>query len=133
MNDKDFHKMDETWMKKTQPIREKEVSDGMLKGFSASVERRVEARRGDPAGRPYTGPGAAFRPAWAPMLAVLVLASVVVLRSPVVPNTYLNSTGSSMELAQAISEEEQLQQEVEVLQELGVWEESEEDILEDTA
>ena len=41
MNEKQFEQMDEHWMRSTKEMREKKVSDGMLKGFSMSVERRI--------------------------------------------------------------------------------------------
>ena len=124
MNDKDFHKIDEAWMEKTKSIREKPVSEGMLKGFSASVERKIAGTQEDGARRVP-----ALRPAWVPALAVMVIASVVVLRSPIVPH--------SVEFAQVSSEEElQVQEEMEVLQDLGVWDEyesvTEEELLQDS-
>ena len=41
MNEEQFEKMDQQWMKTTKDVREKKVSDGILKGFSTSVERRI--------------------------------------------------------------------------------------------
>jgi len=91
MNDKDFQKMDEKWMKSTKDIREKKVSDGILKGFSASVERRIiptehSVKRWQ-------------SPAWVPVMAVLVIASVIVLRSPILsePGTTSVETVDSAE------------------------------------
>lgn len=135
MNDRQFHEMDEAWIKKTKTMREKEISDGMLKGFAASVERRITAK-GDALGHKTP----AWRAAWVPVMAVLVLASVVVLRlpdrqagSPSTSNIHLTSSNPSLELAQAVLDDEQLlQEEMEILQELGVWEESAEDLLGDS-
>lgn len=101
MKDKEFKKMDEAWMKKMKPLREKEVSEGLLKGFSASVERRLTPAGEAPARK------TALRPVWIPTLAVLVLASAVVLRSPVSPTA-----------------DDDVQEEIEVLRELGVWDEA---------
>lgn len=108
MKDKEFKKMDENWMKKMEPLREKEVSEGMLKGFSTSVERRITAREETVKKSPV------LRPAWVSTLAVLVLASLVAVRSP--------------ELTQPSSDDE-VQEEIELLKELGAWDESEEEAL----
>lgn len=110
MNDKQFKKMDEAWMKKIEPLRDKQVSEGMLKGFSASVERRITAQDEAQARK-----APAFRAAWAGTLAVLVLASFVVLRSPIV------------ELAQVPDAD--VQEEIEMLKDLGVWDENEDEAL----
>lgn len=123
MNDKNFKKMDETWMKKIQPIRDKKVSEGMLKGFSASVERRIASDEPAPAGRRRV-----FAPVWAPVMAVMVLASLVVLRSPIISNSLLKPAMTPMELAQAIdNSKDDVQEEIEVLKALGVWDEVEDE------
>ena len=113
MDDKDFKKMDEMMMKKMEPLREQKVSDGMLRGFSASVERRLaspaEASERKPAGRLI----------WVPTLAVMLLASVAVLRSPV----------HEIQLAQAVVPADELQDDIAVLSELGVLDEYEDNEL----
>ena len=58
MSDKKFEKMDEQMMQSMKTLREKEVSEGILKGFSASVERRIQGSRGA-----APGPRRAFSPA----------------------------------------------------------------------
>lgn len=128
MNDKNFKKMDESWMKKMEPLRGKEVSEGMLKGFSASVERRLPAGRQGIASNevPLTKQAPAFRPIWAPVAAVMVLASFIVLRSSIVPSP----SPVPMELAQATSSSaDDVQEEIEVLKELGVWDEIEDETM----
>jgi len=121
MNDKNFKKMDESWMKKMEPLRDKEVSEGMLKGFSASVERRIASNEA-----PLAKHGPAFRPIWAPVAVVMVLASFIVLRSPIVPSPSL----VQVELAQATSSSaDDVQEEIEVLKELGVWDEVEDETM----
>ena len=108
MDDKKFKEMDQSLMKKMEPLREQKVSEGMLKGFSTSVERRLsgpaQAER-KPAGRLV----------WVPMLAVMVMASLVVLRSPV----------QNVQLAQAVTAADEMQDEIAVLSELGVLDEYE--------
>ena len=111
MDDKEFKKIDELMMKKMEPLREQRVSEGMLKGFSTSVERRISG--------PVRSPAASFegrgRLLWVPVLAVMVLASVVVLRSPV----------QNIQLAQAIAPAAEVEDEIAVLAELGVLDEFE--------
>ncbi len=126
MNDKNFKKMDEEWMKKMSPIRDKEVSEGILKGFSASVERRLVPEELTSAKR-----RSVFARAWAPAMAIMVLASLVVLRSPI------TNQGNSADTAQG--SEYDIQDEIEMLKEIGAWGETEDetvlgaDALEDTA
>ena len=117
MNDKQFHEMDEAWMDKMKPLRDKKISEGILKGFSTSVERRILSKeelvpvRKNPI----------WRAAWVPVFAVLTIASVVILRSPIFP-------GPSVEYAEvATSSNEEVQDEIEVLKELGVWDEIEDE------
>ena len=109
MDDKKFKEMDQSLMKKMEPLREQRISEGMLKGFSASVERRLSGA-GETAERKPAG-----RLVWVPTLAVMVLASVAVLRSPV----------HEIQLAQAIAPAEEVQEEIAVLSELGVLDEYE--------
>ena len=45
MNEHNFEKMDQKLMDAMKTWREKEVSEGILKGFSASVERRIQAKK----------------------------------------------------------------------------------------
>ena len=121
MNDKNFKKMDESWMQKMEPLRDKEVSEGMLKGFSASVERRIASNEA-----PLVKRGPVFRPIWAPVMAVMVLASFIVLRSPIV----LSPSSGQVELAQVTSSSaDEVQEEIEVLKELGVWDEIEDETM----
>ena len=109
MNDKDFKKIDELMMKKMEPLREQKISEGMLKGFSTSVERRligsaeiIERKR-------------AGRFILVPTLAVMLLASVVVLKAPV----------HEIQLAQAVAPADEVQDDIAILSELGVLDEYE--------
>jgi hypothetical protein len=119
MNEEQFKKMDEGWMKAAEGLREKKVSDGILKGFSASVERRLAGET------PRSRPVRAL--AWAPAVAVVVIASVVVLRSPILsqPTTVLTGT---VEYAQ-LPEPDSLDEEIEALKEVGAWNEADEAFL----
>jgi len=122
MNDQNFEKLDKEMMKSTQPLREKRVSEGILKGFSASVERRLEAKK--KAG----SPSRALSPAWIPAFAVMLVASVVVLRLP------LNSMSvapvvQTMDYAQLDDAELDIDAEIEALKALGVWDENDDGLL----
>ena len=98
MNDERFKKSDEQMMDVMKTLREKRVSDGILKGFSASVERRILAKE-------QTGPRPrpAFRAAWVPVLTVMVLASLVVSRV---------QTGPKLT---------DIEEEIAALKEVGAW------------
>ena len=89
MKDKDFKKMDESMMKKMESLRQQQISEGMLKGFSASVERRLPGRQAGITHRSSSQTSVVGRSTrvWAPALAVMVLASVAVLRSPIAPSS----------------------------------------------
>ena len=108
-----FKEMDQSLMKSTQSLREQKISEGLLKGFSASVERRIS-------GPLLRSPKASFegraRLVWVPALAVMVLASVAVLRSPV----------QEIQLAQAVVvSADEVQEDIDILSELGVLDEYE--------
>jgi hypothetical protein len=113
MNDKEFKNLDEAMMKSMKPLRDKKVSEGMLKGFSASVERKIQA--GD---APAPAPVRRWAPMWVPTLAVMILASVVVLRSPVTTTQPVTFLSAPVELAQLVGTEE-IQSDMELLKELG--------------
>lgn len=120
MNDKDFKKMDETMMKKMEPLRSREVSEGILKGFSASVERRISSRASVAAGDARRG----TRLVWAPAAVMAAFALFIVFKTPVQTGLHLSSPSGQMELAQLVSGEE-IQEEIALLSELGVLEEGE--------
>lgn len=113
MNENEFKKMDDEMMSRTSALRERKIADGLLKGFSASVERRIALR--------HEAPRSAKVPflAWAPVCVVMVLASVVVLRSPVMPLSLSHDHGASIELARAIVDED-VQEDLVILNELGL-------------
>ncbi len=113
MNDKDFKNLDEAMMKNMAPLRDKKVSDGILKGFSASVERKIRSNDA-----PAAAPVRRFAPVWVPTLAVMILASVVVLRSPVTTTQPVTFLSASEELAQSVDSED-IQNDMALLKELG--------------
>ena len=119
MNEKQFEKMDNEWMKATKDVREKKVSDGILKGFSASVERRILGAESRTSKRPAL--------AWVPAMAVLVIASVVVLRSPMMfqPTALIPPT---VDYAQ-LPDTENIDAEIAALKEVGAWNDADDALL----
>lgn len=124
MNDKQFQKSDKHWMAVMKPVREKQISEKILHGFAASVIRKIEGAGEQPKQKPWQ--------VWAlaPVLAVMVLASTLVLRTPVLPGILDADTSmlEELELAEALVSETQsdsIQEELNVLSELGVLDEYE--------
>ena len=115
MNEQNFEKMDQEWMNATKEIREKKVSEGMLKGFSASVERRILATE-----RPTRNAWTAS--SWVPAMAILLLASLVVLR---LPSTFkpVAPVSQSVEYAQ-LHDSNGVSEEIAALKEVGAWNEA---------
>ena len=112
MDDKKFKKMDEKMMKAMEPLRSKEVSPGILKGFSASVERKIAAAQEEvPSARPA-------RLVWAPAAVMAALALFVVIQTPIKGGWQGVSFTPALELAQLTSEQD-IQEELSVLIELG--------------
>ena len=126
MNEKQFEKMDNEWMKATKDVREKKVSDGILKGFSASVERRILGAESRTSKRPAPA-WPAGRLAWVPAMAVLVIASVVVLRSPMMfqPTALIPPT---VDYAQ-LPDTENIDAEIAALKEVGAWNDADDALL----
>lgn len=117
MSEQHFEKMDQEWMKSTKDLREKKVSDGILKGFSASVERRILSQEQAPK-------RSALR-AWVPAMAVLVIASVVVFRSPILSTPFAPVLKTTDYAQLDDNEEMDVEEEIAALTELDAW--SEED------
>ena len=119
MNEQKFEKMDQEWMKSTEPLRGKKVSDGILKGFSVSVERRILAME--------HAPKRAWNASWVPTMAVLVIASVVVLRSPMMtqPTVLVPQTVDYAQLSVA----ENINEEIAALKEVGAWNDADDTLL----
>lgn len=112
MNEHPFEKMDQEWMGAMKEAREKKISEGILKGFSASVERRILATE-----RKTHNTWAS--PAWIPVMAVLVMASLVVLRVP-----------QTVDYAQ-LHDSESVSDEIAALKEVGAWSDADDALLGD--
>ena len=119
MNEEQFKKMDQQWMKATKDVREKKISDGILKGFSTSVERRILGAESRTSKHPAL--------AWVPAMAVLVIASVVVLRSPMMfqPTALIPPTVDYAQLPDA----ENIDAEIAALKEVGAWSDADDALL----
>ena len=113
-------KMDQELMRASKELREKEVSEGMLKGFSASVERRILARKQDGSPKRF------LLPALVPALAVMMLASLVVLRSPMVSTP---QAPQSLDYAQLDAGQTDIEEDIAALKEIGAWSEEDESVI----
>ena len=120
MSKQQFEKMDEQWMKATKDLREKKVSDGILKGFSASVERRILAAEPQAPKRVRTL-------AWVPAMAVLVIASVVVLRTPLLSQPTA-IVAQKVDYAQ-LPDTDNIDEEIAALKEVGAWSDADDALL----
>ena len=120
MNDEHFKNMDESWMRDLKKLREEKISPELLKGFSASVKARILQEETKKALRTRPSPFRWFVPVWVPTLAVLVIASAVVLKSPV----DLKSARTARTASANISE---VNEEIEALSQVGAWTEDDED------
>lgn len=129
MSDEQFKKMDEHMMKRMKPVRDRRVAPEFLKGFAASVVRKIESKNG-PAPVRSLGWRHACRQAGAavPVFAVLVLAVVTVMRLPGQQRPVPTSAAPAVfEIAQLPDQhpveaaETALTEEIEALKELGAW------------
>ncbi len=112
MTKEPFEKMDSSWMEALKKARLKKVPPKILEGFSASVESRIRERQAKEAPAPAE-PKRIRIPVWAPAFAVLIVASVVVLRG-------------GLERPWMAPADSGLSEEVAVMRELGVWDDEDE-------
>ena len=116
MTKESFDKQDKSLMDALKDAREKQAPPVIMKNFSASVEAKIRERQ--PSLEIRFKPKRAWVPVWAPVFAVLVIGSVLVLRSPVGIRE-IPASPKIIELAQANAA--QLSDEIAELRELGVW------------
>ena len=118
MNKDDFEKLDEEFMDRLKTERQKSVSPGILKGFSASVMAKISER-----GK-KTAPVRSLAPVWVPAFAVILLASAAAVKIPFFsvpsPAPYLNLM---------IAGTADLSEEISALEDLGVWGDEDREIL----
>ncbi len=100
-----FEKQDQSLMEALKNVRDKKVPAAIMKNFSAAVESQI--RENQPKLELQFKPKRFWMPVWAPVFAVLMIGSLLVLRLPV------------GELAQA--NVNQLSDDIAALRELGAW------------
>ena len=116
MTNGSFDKEDEFLMNALKGAREKQVPPAILKNFSASVEQKIREKQ--PSLEVKFKPKKAWIPVWAPVFAVLIIGSVLVLKLP--PGMReMPSSPKTIELAQANTA--QITDEITELKELGAW------------
>ena len=127
MKDDAFKKMDRAWMNRLKSLREKELPHGALKGLSASVEARIREKQATKGLEPRRFK--IFIPVLVPSLAVLIIASVIVLRPPSVLRDSLAPVG----FIPFASEPAAISTEIAALRELGMWTEKDEEVIRNPA
>jgi len=121
MTNKSFDEQDKFLMERLKTTREKKVPLVILKGFSDSIFARIREKQLNPALE--IKPRRSWVPVWAPVFAVLIIGSVLVLRLPISMQR-VPSIPKTVQLAQANTS--QLSDEIATLSELGVWTEDDE-------
>jgi len=124
MSNERFKELDESWMRDLKNLREEKISPERLKGFSASVRARILEEETKKALRTRPNPFRWLLPVWVPTLAVLVIASAVVLKSPAGQTPYAPSAKTSHVASANVSE---VSEEIEALRQVGAWSEDDED------
>lgn len=113
-----FEKMDKFWSDKLDQEKKKEISPELLKNFSQSVEDKLRAKEAKKFRLPEISLSGLFRVrTLVPVLAVMVLASIVAIRLPM----GLNQAPilENLQMSQAFATP--IESEIAALKELGVW------------
>mgnify|MGYP001564172558 CR=1 FL=1 len=111
-----FEKQDERLMEALKSAREKKVPSGLLKGFSASVEKKIREKQ--PSLEIQVKPKRTWAPAWVPVFAVLIIGSLLVLRLPL---RVKETTSPLKTVGVTHVSVAQLSDEIAALRELGAW------------
>lgn len=128
MSDESFQKLDESLMKEFKGLREKNAPSEIRKNFSAEVERRILEGQNQRASRPIWS--RFWLPIFVPALGALVIfISTTVLRQPVGSRAPFPST-SSLPLALSVASE--ISDEIQALEELGVWTEEDDSAVDES-
>ena len=122
-----FEEMDKEWDQALRSQREQKVPDPILKGFSASVERRIRSEV--PAKRAAAGWDWRrwFSPAIVPTFAVLIIGFAIVTRLPLTADRP-QPRESAMQLAQVPHPTDEISEEIAALRELGAWTDEDEQV-----
>ena len=127
MKKESFNEMDKSLMRDLKSAREQKVPPIYLKGFAASVERKIAGIHEKE--EPVFAPKRFTVPVWVPVMAVLVIAVTLVLQGPLGTRS-LSVTPQSVQLASATLSEQELSEEISVMTELGEWSDEDESLLE---
>lgn len=115
MTDENFEKMDRELKERLRPLSETQVPPKFLKGFSASVIRKIEDRN-SPVRETETFRG--LKGVWlVPTFAVLALASTVLWRADLWRSAVSGPTGM-IQMATSVST---ISEEIDALRDLGAW------------
>ena len=115
MTDENFEKLDRDLRENLKPLSETPVPPRLLKGFSASVIRKIEAKA---APEREAGAFRGLERVWlVPTFAVLVLASTVLWRSDFWRSVVSEPTG----MIQMASNVSTISEEIDALRDLGAW------------
>ena len=121
MTNESFDQQDRLLMERLKDARERKTPPEILKGFSESVGARIREKQ--PSLEIKLTPKNSWIPAWVPVLAVLMIGSLLVLRMPIGMQG-ISLTPATVELAQANAS--QISDEIAALSEVGVWTEDDE-------
>ena len=124
----EFEQMDKEMMETLQGVRDQKMPEGLLKDFSAGVERKIRERNVRPAG---IGAGFGWASALALGLVLLVLGAVIwkllpAKRPIVVP---VKSASPTYVIMRSPGSPSEIVNEIEALKELGVWTDEDEEKL----
>jgi hypothetical protein len=116
MDNRDFEKTDVSWMKRLGALCQKPIPPEILKGFRASVEDRIRQNQAQRQRKPLPSFSLPVF-SWAPALAIVIVAFVVVLRLPDRQNLPLGPR-QVLRMATVTST---LAEEIAALREVGAW------------
>ena len=125
MTGESFEKLDQEFMDKLKAEREKTVSSGILKGFSASVSATIdekEKKSSETAIREVRHRW--ILPVMAPAFAVILLASAVAVKNP-----FFHAPSSMSYMDMMLVGTADLAEEISALEELGLWGDEDREIL----
>jgi hypothetical protein len=117
MDKKPFEQMDQEWMNRLKDKRESGVSPELMRGFSASVEAKIEARTAKKL-KPF------LAPMMIPAFAVMLVASLVIFKNPVFQTISVNPAMEMMLTSTA-----DVADEIAAFQQLGLWGEEDQEEL----
>ena len=118
MENESFEKQDRSLMETLKGVRDKKIPSVMMKNFSVSVEDKIRERQ--PSLEIQVKPKRSWVPVWAPVFAVLMIGSLLVLRLPM-GSREMPLTPSSVPVQLAQANVNELSDDIAALRELGAW------------